>query len=335
MKAIEIQTVNSKEIQLVSKTIPETSEDEILIKGLAAALNHRDEYIREGLYPGIKDGVTLGSDLCGIVIEAKKDNSLINKRVIVNPNRQWGDSEKVQSKDFHIMGLPHNGALAEYCKVPADKIFPAPDFLTDEECAALPLGGLTAYRALFYHGKAEKGQKVLITGIGGGVAQFACQFAIALGCEVYVTSSSEQKAKKMIDLGAKQSFNYKEENWHKELVKETNGGVDLVIDSAGGEQMNKYIKATKPGGKIVFYGASAGKTNKFDLHSAFWKQLTIQGSTMGSDNEFEKMLDFVNKHQIHPIIDSEGFNLDNAIEAFDKMKSGKQFGKLVINLKEN
>ncbi|NMM48089.1 zinc-binding dehydrogenase [Marinigracilibium pacificum] len=332
MKAIEIQTLTENKVVLSEKNKPTASDSEVIIKGLAAALNHRDQYIREGLYPGIKDGVTLGSDLCGVVIESPSDSSLINKRVIVNPNRQWGDSEKAQSKDYHIMGLPTDGALAEFTKVPIDKIFEAPQFLSDEECAALPLAGMTAYRALFYHGQAEKGQKVLVTGIGGGVAQFAAQFALAQNCDVFVTTSSEVKASKFKELGVKNSYNYKDENWYKALISDTNGGVDLVIDSAGGDLMNTYIKCTKPGGKIVFYGASAGKTNKFDLHSTFWKQITIQGSTMGSDEEFTKMIDFVNKHKIHPIIDNDQFTLDTAIDAFDKMKSGKQFGKLVIKL---
>ena len=126
-----------------------------------------------------------------------------------------------------------------------------------EEAAALPLSGLTAYRAAFHHGHIHPEEKVLISGVGGGVAQFAFQFALAVGAEVYVTSGQEAKIQKCIELGAKGGFNYKEKGWQKSALKRT-GGFDVVIDSAGGDQLNDFIKMMRPVGRIVFYGATNG-----------------------------------------------------------------------------
>jgi NADPH:quinone reductase-like Zn-dependent oxidoreductase len=104
-------------------------------------------------------------------------------------------------------------------------------------------------------------------------------------------------------MGAKGAYNYKKENTYSELWK-TKGGFDLIIDSAGGDQINSYIKILKPYGKIVFYGATNGLPSRVDLYRMFWNHLTLQGTTMGNDQEFTDMLAFVAKHQIRPIVDS-------------------------------
>lgn len=330
MKSLCI-TNESEPLQFIDKPVPKPGKGEVLVKIKAASLNHRDQWIREGKYPAIQLGTTLGSDGAGIVSALGEGvaDSLLGGEVIINPNRGWGSNPAVQSSSYNILGMPKDGALAEYVLIEADRLVEKPKHLSFEEASALPLGGLTAFRATFRHGACSDGKNVLISGVGGGVAQFAFLFSIHAGANVWVTSGSQSKIDECLRLGAKGGFNYKSEQWPKEA--KSVGGFDLVIDSAGGDQLNDFIRLMKLGGKIVFYGATTGLPSKLDLYRMFWNQITLQGSTMGNDDEFIQMAEFVSQHQIHPIIDSVR-PFEEAISAFDEMKSGSQFGKLVISL---
>ncbi|MEM7549641.1 MAG: zinc-binding dehydrogenase [Bacteroidota bacterium] len=328
MKAIAI-TARDK-VELIDKQKPQLRPKELLIKIKTAALNHRDQWIRQGMYPGIEYGVTLGSDGFGVVEEVGSEvkGEWIGKEVLINPNIGWGEESSYQASDYSILGMPKDGTFAEYVAVSEDRIHLAIHGLKSEEQAAIPLAGLTAYRALFTHGKLSNKQNVLITGIGGGVAQFAFQFGKSVSDQVYVTSGSIEKLDKVKSTGASGGFNYKTEDWHKIALKEV-GGFNLIIDSTGGSLFSKYIDLIKPGGKIVFYGASAGMPEKVDLFKIFWKQATLQGSTMGNDEEFADMLQFVKSHNIKPVIDNV-YAPEDWKSAFDRMKEGKQLGKIVL-----
>lgn len=330
MKGIVLNRQLEEKIQWIDLPVPGVNANEVLVRVKAAALNHRDEWSRKGLYPNLKDGVVLGSDGAGIVesVGAELHSQWIGKEVIINPSIHWGPSQLAQGKNFEILGMPRNGTLAEYVTVPADRLHLKPGHLSWEEAAALPLAGLTAFRALVYQGQVKSGEKVLITGIGGGVAQFAAQFALALGAEVYVSSSSEEKFKKAISLGVSGTFNYKSETWTGEALRQI-GGFDLIIDGAAGDTLNQLIAVAKPGGRIVFYGATMGNPGKLEARKIFWNQLKIMGSTMGSDQDFEGMLNLVERHRIKPVVDSV-FPLKKATDAFDRMKAGAQFGKIVL-----
>ena len=155
-------------------------------------------------------------------------------------------------------------------------------------------------------------------------------FLKALKADFFVTSGSEEKLSAAIAAGAKGGFNYREPQWWKQAIKES-GGFDVIIDSAGGNLVDIYLKLVKPGGKIVFYGATAGMPESFDLFRLFWSQATVLGSTMANDREFEQMVNMVDDHQIKPVIDSIR-PLDDIVSAFDEMKAGKQTGKLVIRM---
>ncbi|MEY4926425.1 MAG: hypothetical protein RI894_861, partial [Bacteroidota bacterium] len=265
-----------------------------------------------------------------VKIGAEVASEWLSQPVIINPNNNWGENERVQAKNYHVLGLPKDGTLAEYIIVNADRLHKKPLFLSDTEAAALPLAGLTAYRALFTRAGLQKGEKVLISGIGGGVALFAMQFAIAAGAEVYVTSSSDAKIAQAKVLGAMGGANYRTENWQKGFLK-TVGEMDVVIDSAGGNGFAQLVDTLSAGGRIAFYGGGQGLINNLSPQKVFWKQISIFGSTMGSDSEFAKMLDFVERHQLKPVIDSV-FDLENGRAAFAKMESGAQFGKIVVRI---
>ncbi|WP_425391286.1 quinone oxidoreductase family protein [Ekhidna sp.] len=321
MKAITI-TQESEPIQLTDMDKPEVSSDECLVKISAAALNRRDQWIREGMYPGIQFGTVLGSDGCGVVEVGPAEWK--GKEVIINPNVNWGNNPEVQSSDYSVLGMPTNGTLAEYIKVPVHSLQKKPSHLSNEEAAALPLAGLTAFRAAIKKGGAKPGKRVLVTGAGGGVSQFAIAFAIASGAEVYVTSGSVEKIEKVKKMGVKAGFNYKEEKWFKEA-----GQYDAIIDSAGGNQLNNYLKIVKPAGRIVMYGSTTGHPEKVDVFRLFWSQAQIMGSTMGNDDEFVEMIECVNKYQIKPTVD-QVYELEDYLNAFDRFKAPDHFGKIVV-----
>ena len=302
--------------------IPQAGE--VVIDIQAAALNHRDVWITRGLYPGIVFPGILGSDGAG---------RLNGRELIINPNIGWGDNLRHQKKSYSILGMPKHGTMAQKVAVEANKLHDKPTHLSWEEAAAMPLGGMTAYRAVFTRGVLQAGEKVLITGIGGGVALFAMQFALAAGAEVYVTSSSDQKIARAMEMGASGGADYKLEGWEKELASQA-GGFDLIIDSAGGPGFGFFPKLCNYGARIVTYGGSKGAVPNFTPQSIFWKQISILGSTMASDQEFADMVAFVNQHQIHLVVDSV-FSITEATAAFERMVKGEQFGKIVLRIETN
>ncbi len=325
MKAIVL--VDQQEpIQLVELPEPVPGKGECLVRIKTAALNRRDQWIREGMYPDIQYGTVLGSDGCGIVIEGSE--KWIGREVIINPNVDWGSDPQVQSENYSVLGMPENGTLAEYIVVPEDRIHPRPARLNCAEAAALPLAGLTAFRATIKKGLVGKEKKILVTGAGGGVSQFAVSFSVVSGADTYVTSGSDDKIANCITSGAKGGFNYKDERWVKNALKV--GAFDAIIDSVGGNQLNNYLKIIKPSGRIVMYGSTTGYPEKVDVFKLFWSQAQIIGSTMGSDDEFREMMQFVDRYEITPTID-QVFGLSDALDAFDRFKAPDHFGKIIIN----
>ena len=296
MMSFKAWVFEDRSIPLVYKEIEIPSYVDENYVGLdvhAAALNRRDFWITQGLYPNITPNVptVLGSDCCG---------SYENEDYIVCPNINWGEGF-FPSSDYGILGLEEFGTFSEKIYVKKNKLFPKPIHLSHEEAACLPLAGLTAYRALFSRSKLAKGEKVLISGVGGGVALIACQFAIAIGAEVYVTSSSEEKIDKAIQMGAKGGANYKDEEAMISLSKSV-GGFEVVIDSAGGKGFNLLLKMCRLGARVSIYGGTTGSLRSIAAPNLFFKQISIFGSTMGSDTEFKDMIQLVNEHEIRPII---------------------------------
>ena len=320
------------QIELIEIPKPTLSEGKALVRIKAAALNRRDDWIREGKYPNIKFGVTMGSDGAGIVEEVfdEVNQPWVGQEVVINPNIEWGPDPEAQSLKYTILGMPVNGTFAEYTLVSVDRLHRKPVHLDFLQAASLPLGGLTAFRSLFRKGELKGGQNVLISGFGGGVAQFAFLFARAAGANVYVTSGSDDKIEKAIKLGAKGAYNYKREASYPDLWK-TKGGFDLIIDSAGGDQLNNFIKILRPKGKIVFYGATNGLPAKLDLYRMFWNQLSLLGSTMGNDHEFSEMLAFVSKHQVRPLVDSIR-PFSKIAESFPDITRPNKVGKIVFQV---
>ncbi len=330
MKAVVLSGLN--QLAVAGAAAPVAAAGGVVVALRTAALNHRDVWIKLGQYAGVKYPSILGSDGAGVVVEAGAgvDRGWIGREVIVNPGLDWGANERAQGASFNILGLPREGTLAERVAVPATQLAGRPESLTWEESAALPLGGLTAWRAVFSRAKLRKGERVLITGIGGGVAVFALQFAVAAGAEAWVTSSSPEKIARAVALGAKGGFDYAKEGWAKEAATAA-GAFDVIIDSAGGAGFTSLVDLAAPGGRIAFFGATRGDPDTLPMRKLFWRQISLLGSTMGSPRDWTEMVTFVGKHRIRPVV-SEVFPLARATEAFALMERGGQFGKIVVRI---
>lgn len=320
MKAAVLKQLHAP-LELEEIPEPNPGPGELKIKLLAAGLNRRDYYITEGQYANIALPAILGSDGCGLVD---------GRQVVIQPGFNWGDSESCQGRQYHILGMPSQGTLAEWLVVQADHVYNKPGHLSVAEAAALPLAGLTAYRAVITKAMVKRDETVLITGIGGGVALVAAQMCLALGAKVFITSGNSNKIDRAVDMGCEAGLSYRQEGWGSALFR-ISGGINKVIDGTGGDAMNQVLDAVKPGACIVLYGGSAGKMN-ISPQKLFWKQLHLKGTTMGSPEEFRLMLEFVSLHKIKPVLD-QVYPLSEVNTAIHRMKTQDQFGKLVIQIR--
>jgi len=330
MRAVRIEAIGKVAVSEVPDPIP--AEGEVVVEVRAAALNHRDVWIKLGQYAGLRYPCVPGSDGAGVVasVGPGADASWVGREVVINPAFDWGTSEGAQGTGFTILGLPRDGTLAGRIAVPVAQLAPRPAHLTWEEAAALPLAGLTAWRALKSRARLAQGERVLVTGIGGGVALFALQFALASGNEAWVTSSSDEKIARAIAMGARGGFRYDRAGLAASAAIAP-GPFDVIIDSAGGPGFGDLIDIAAPGGRIAFYGATRGSLPEVALRKVFWRQISLLGSTMGSPADWSAMTAFVAGRRLKPVI-SEVFPFDRGPEAFELMERGGQFGKIVIRI---
>ncbi|CAE6433591.1 unnamed protein product [Rhizoctonia solani] len=321
-----------KTIQYYSASVQEVPlpKGEVVVKILCAGFNHRELWIRKGLYPAIKEGSTLGADASGIVVSGPVD--LLNKRVLVVPMVGWESDPRRPDGKFGIAGgvvHPTYGTLSEYVAVDAKSVIPAPEHMSDEEAGAWGVGAVTAWRAVVTKAQIEKGHNVLITGIGGGVAIIALLFAVALGANVFVSSSNKQSIDLAVGLGAKG------ESWPKDLtalLKEHNlNGLDAIIDSAGGDLLGKTGRILNPGAKVVCYGMTASPSIPLAM-PAVLKNIELLGSTMGSTAELIAATEFAAKHNLKPSVSTVLEGLENAEQGFELIEKGREGGKIVVRV---
>lgn len=329
MRAARLREIGGPEnLAIEESPCPSPREGEILVRVAAAALNRRDVFISQGLYPNITLPITLGSDGAGTVASCSDGvrGWNVGDEVVINPMLDWGDDPHVWSARASILGMPRDGTFAQYVSVPAENVYRKPSALSMVEAAAIPLAGLTAYRALFTRGEIHKGQAVLIPGVGGGVQTFALLFAKAAGAHAIVTSGSDEKLERARALGADETINYNAvPDWHKAVRKMAQ--VDLVVDSSGGDTLNKSLGAIRPGGRIVIYGGTRGEST-FRLFGLFWNHIDIRGTSMGSPSDFTHMLALFERG-LKPAIDRV-YSFEEVVEAAKRMASGEQFGKIVL-----
>ena len=247
---------------------------------------------------------------------------------MLNPALDWGPDEEAPGPRFRILGVPDQGTFAERIVVDAAHVRPRPRALSWPEAAALPLAGLTAWRAVVTHAEAGPGRTILVPGAGGGVATVAVQLAAALGARVLVTSGSAEKLERARSLGAAAGASYRDPGWADELAP-----VDAVVDGVGGAVWPGAIRALRAGGRLVNFADTAGEEGRIELSTLFFKQLRIQGTTMGSPREFDRLLAHVSRGAWRPIVDSV-FPLADAAAALRRLDAPDRFGKVVLAIDE-
>jgi NADPH:quinone reductase-like Zn-dependent oxidoreductase len=308
---------------------------EVVVKTEASALNHLDLWVGIGM-PGL--GLTYprisGSDGCGIIsaVGDTVDQSWLGKRVILNA--AVGQEETIlpnivaPPEDIRMIGEHEHGTNAAYFSAPVQNVLEIGS-VDPIEAAAFGLTHLTAWRMLVTRAELRVGQTVLITGIGGGVALAALNICMHFGCRTVVTSRYQWKLDRAIELGASDVVLDTGKDWSKEIRSMTNKrGVDICVDSVGGKLHAPCIKSLARGGTLVTCGCTGGASPKTDLARIFWNQLSVMGSTMGDMDEFHSIVSLF-KNGMRPVIDSV-HDVQHAAEAFARLESGEQFGKVVL-----
>jgi NADPH:quinone reductase-like Zn-dependent oxidoreductase len=326
VKAIRIHEDGGPEVLRYEDVAdPAPGPGEVLINLRAAALNHLDLWIRQGL-PSVPKPRILGADGAGVVAElgSGADGFAPGDEVVINPGLADG---------AQIVGEHRDGTHAELIAVPAENVYRKPEKLSFEEAAAFPLVFETAYRMLVTKARLAAGEWVLVWGIGSGVATASFQIAKALGARAIVTSSSDEKLARARGLGADATVNHASGDVTAAVREATGGrGADVVVEHVGEDTWKTSLQAAAPAGRVVVCGATSGPNPPAQLHRIWWKQLTVFGSTMGTREDFEGAYELVASGKVKPVVDRV-FPLERAAEAHEYLERGRQLGKVVLTIR--
>lgn len=331
MKALLLREIGVRPaIGDVAKPVP--GDGEVLVRLVAAALNHRELWIAKGQYPGMVLPATLGADGVGVITATGNgvDPARIGEQVILYPGLGWGDDPRFPAPAFGLLGMPGPGTIAEYISVPADNAVAKPDHLDFGQAAALPLAGVTAWRGLVTKAALQPGERLLICGVGGGVAAQALAFAVTMGADVWVTSGSDETIAWAQAQGAAGGVNYRAEGWSKALRQQA-GAIDVVFDGAPAGGFKDYSRALAMGARIVLYGSTGGPTVPLSAPDLFLKNWVVKGTNVGNSGEFATMLDFTSRHGLVPEIEKR-FPFARAVEALEHLETSHGRGKVVIDI---
>ncbi len=313
---------------------PEAGPGEAVVRTLAAALNRLDIWVGTGL--GDQPWVS-GSDACGIVESVGEgvDESWLGLKVILNAAVEIETPPRPDGRTLHppkikLIGSSTNGTMAELFVVPVANLIDVKD-ADPVEAAAFALTHITAWRMLTTRAQLKPDDLLLLTGIGGGVSQACLSIASTIGCETIVTSRHQSKLDRASKRGAHHVILDRGQNWDEEVQDLTSQyGVDVCADSVGQVLHAKCMRSLAQGGTLVTCGATTGKSAMTDIGIIYWKQTSILGSSMGSMDEFRAVTRLFTEGLIKPIVDSV-FKADDVAEAYAKLESGEQYGKVVVD----
>jgi NADPH:quinone reductase-like Zn-dependent oxidoreductase len=318
---------------LGNQDIPDPMNDEVKIRLHASSLNYHDYAVVSGVWGPSEQRIPM-ADGAGEVIKvggAVKDLK-VGDRVCTTFFPSWLDGKPNVQGFETVPGDGIDGYARELVNLKTAALTLAPDQWTHEQSATLTTAGLTAWRALFEDYDLTEKHTVLIQGTGG-VSIFALQFAKSIGAKVIATSSSDEKIKKLKTLGADYCINYKKNSkWSEEILSFTKGqGVDHVIEVGGPETLGESINSVKVGGHISVIGILSGLQGNLDFVNALLKQVTLQGILVGSRTHQERMITYINKTKLFPIIDRV-FDLEDIVSAFQYQETNQHFGKICLKI---
>ena len=340
MKAIAVMRGGAPvapNIEVIDVPEPEPRLGEVRVRTEASALNHLDLWVGAGL-PGIERPYprVTGSDGVGIVdaVGEGVDEAWIGRRVAMNAAVDVGEpahpDRQPAGEVFEVIGEHTPGAMAEAFVAPATNVVDLGD-ADPVQAAAYGLAHLTAWRMLTTRADVGPGDRVLVTGIGGGVALASLGLCRHLGAEVVVTSRHQWKLDRAMELGAAAAILDEGEDWSRAVRKATGRrGVDACIDSVGQVIHGSCIRSLARGGRFVTCGCTTGPEATTDLTRVFWNQLSLLGSTMGDMREFRQVIQLLLEARVTPVIDQVVPPAEGPA-AFARLERGDQFGKLVVD----
>ena len=336
MKAWQLQAFGRENLVLNDIPQPTPGPGEALVRISAVSLNYRDKLIYDGNYnPHLEFPITQVADAVGEIVALGPDATRfkVGDRVVTNYCTRWIDGHPTYKESLYTLGNVIPGALAEYLVLTEQALALAPAYLTNDEAAALPCAGLTAWYSLVEQGGLTPAQTVLLQGTGG-VSLFGLQIASALGATTIVTSSSDEKLERAKALGATHTINYKKSpDWENEALALTSKqGVDQILEVVGGPNLARSIKAIRPEGQISIIGIIDGFDATIPLFGLIQKHGILRGISVGPRRALEDMLRKFDEIKLHPVIDSVHAFAD-ARKAFDRLEEGA-FGKIVISVRD-
>jgi NADPH:quinone reductase-like Zn-dependent oxidoreductase len=334
MKCFEVQEFGIDNLALVDRQTPRPGPGEVLVRLTAASLNYRDYMLVQGTYnPKLQRPMVPLSDGAGVVEETGPGVTRFKKgdRVAACFMQTWIDGPVTREKAHSALGGAIDGVLREFAVFSEHGLVSVPSLLSDEQAAALPCAGLTAWHALFEHTPGAPGQTVLFQGTGG-VSIFALQFAKAAGFRTILISSSDEKLARAKELGADEIINYKRNpKWEEQARQLTNGeGVDQVIEVGGSGTMPRSLRAVRMAGVISVIGALSGGDPTVSPVPILMNSIRVQGIYVGSRAMFERMNRAIELHSIKPIIDRV-FKWTEIREGLRHMESQQHFGKICLS----
>ena len=320
MKAVRIHAFGGPEVlQIEDVARPVPAPDEILVQVYASGVNPVDWGVRQGgndvLRPYLTLPLTLGWDAAGIVVETGSEVTAF----------QPGDAV------YGVPNFPGDGSYAEYCAAKANQFARKPKSLGFNEAAGVPLAGLTAWTALFEHGKLRAGQRILIQGASGGVGSFAVQFAKAKGAYV-IGVASAGNLEYVKQLGADEVIDYRNQKF-EEVVRD----VDVVLEASPLRDNTERLKAVtilKEGGILVSVNLD-GPFNEEVLAALARKQAT--GELVANQPRQEwltEMAQLIDAGQVKVFV-SQVFPLEQVAAAHRESETWHVRGKLILEIRKD
>jgi NADPH:quinone reductase-like Zn-dependent oxidoreductase len=339
LKAARIYAPGAEELRYEDADDPQLrSPGDVIVRIEAAAMNRTDllNHARSERQPASFPHIP-GADGAGVVVLTGADVRGVKPgdRVCFYPVMGCGDcrfcncTQESRCAERRLGGEREAGTYAEYVRLPASSCCPIPAGLTFEEAAAFPLAYGTAWRMLFTHAELKPGESVLIIG-AGGVAGAALQLAKALGARIFVSSRSESKLAAAAERGAHQGIHGPPDRLAAEVRRLTGKrGVDVVVNSVGGETWRAGLTALARGGRLVTCGGVGGMNPETDLRRVFWNHLTISAARFPTREEFFRVWEFFDGSGQRPVLDRV-FPLAETAQAQRRLTQGEAFGKIVL-----
>lgn len=333
--ALELAAFGLENLQLRKIHLPEPGPGEVHVRFHAASLNYRDLMVALGQYnPKMELPRILGSDAAGEVVAVGDRVSSLRPgdRVASLFFQSWQTGEITKETGKSALGGPIDGVFATDRILPETGLIRIPDSLSFAQAATLPCAAVTAWNALVEKGRIHAGQTVLILGTGG-VSLFGLQIAKAHGARVILTSSSDEKLARGRELGADETINYKTTpEWDAEVQRLTNRrGVDHVVEVGGSGTLPRSFNAVRVGGHVHLIGVLSEPGKGVDVLVVLRKSIHFNGIYVGSRAMFADLNAAIEANRVEPVIDRV-FPFEHARAAFEHLKSGRHFGKIVLSL---